>query len=506
MAREGGRPSPASARIDRLCAVVSTAPLQAVIIGAGFGGLGMAIQLRQAGFEDFVILEKGDDVGGCWRENTYPGAACDVPSHLYSFSFEPRADWSRRFAPQAEILDYLRHCADKYGLRPHLRLGAEVTQARFDESKALWEITTADGAVLHARVLISACGQLNRPAFPRLPGLERFTGKSFHSARWDHGYDLEGKTVAVVGTGASAIQFVPAIAPKVARLHLFQRSAPYVLPRPDRAYSDGHRRALRRLPFLLRLSRLLKYWHHEARVLAFSIFPVLMKLFERQFEAHLRRSLADPGLRRRVTPDYRMGCKRILISNDWYPALARPNVEVVTDAIREVTPTGIVTTDGSERRVDAILFGTGFTATEFLAPLRIVGRDGRELSETWRGGAEAFLGVTVSGFPNLFLLYGPNTNLGHNSIVFMLESQFRYVLSALRLLRDGEVRWLDVRAPALRGFNAKVQRALERTVWGASCSSWYKTSEGRNTNNWPWFTFHYRRRTRAVRRADYELA
>ncbi|HEX8819507.1 MAG TPA: NAD(P)/FAD-dependent oxidoreductase [Archangium sp.] len=482
----------------------TSAPLQALIIGAGFGGLGMAIQLRKAGLEDFLLLEKAEDVGGCWRDNHYPGAACDVPSHLYSFSFEPKADWSRRFAPRAEILDYLRHCADKYGLRSRIRFGQEVSAARFDEASGVWEVSTATGELLRTRVLISACGQLSRPAWPRLTGLERFEGPRFHSARWRHDVVLEGKRVAVIGTGASAIQFVPPVASRVQRLFLFQRSAPYVIPRPDRAYRPWEHALLRRVPWLQKLSRTFTYLQYEARVLGFFTFPVVMKLLERRFRRLLEREIAHPELRRKLTPDYPMGCKRILISNDYYAALSRPNVEVVSETIREVTARGVVTADGREHEVDALIFGTGFTATEFLSPMRVFGRGGRELNEVWREGAEAYLGVTVSGFPNFFMLYGPNTNLGHNSIVFMLESQIRYVLACMRVLREHHLRFLDVRPDAQRDFNARLQQALHHSVWEGGCTSWYKTAEGKNTNNWPGFTFLYRRHTRAPKLAHYD--
>lgn len=478
--------------------------VEVAIIGAGFGGLGMAIRLRQEGIEDFVLLEKEDDVGGCWRANTYPGAACDVPSHLYSFSFEHKSDWSRRFAPQSEIHDYLRHCADKYGVRERIHFHTEVTGARFDEAGGVWRIHLAGDRTLEARVLVSACGQLNRPAYPKLPGLERFEGKQFHSARWDHGYALEGKTVAVLGTGASAIQFVPQIAPKVKQLFLYQRSAPHILPKPDRAYGPRERALFSRLPTSQTGSRWWTYWEYESRVLALEGPGWVRGLLERSFRKHLERSIPDPELRKRLTPDYPLGCKRVLLSNDYYPALTRPHVEVVTDVIREVTPHGILTADGRERQVDALIYGTGFQATDFLAPMRITGLGGRELNEAWRQGAEAYLGITVSGFPNLFLLYGPNTNLGHNSIVFMLESQVRYVLACLRVLRERGLRFLNVREDAQRDFNTRLQRNLEGSVWGAGCTSWYKTAEGRNTNNWPGFTFRYRKETRAPRLAHYD--
>ena len=479
-------------------------PLQVLVIGAGFGGLGLSVQLQRAGVTDYLVLEKADDVGGCWRDNTYPGAACDVPSHLYSFSFAPRPQWSRKYAPQGEIFAYLRDVAERFDLRRNIRFGREVAEARFDEAAGQWEVRTTGGEVYRARALVSACGQLNRPAYPRVPGLERFGGVAFHSARWRHDVPLAGKRVGVIGTGASAIQLVPEVAKEAARLHVFQRSAPYVIAKADRPYRRWELAALARVPGLLRLSRLWTYLRHEVRVVAFAFLPVLMRAYAWSFGRHLARQVPDAALRTRVTPDYPMGCKRVLISNDWYAALARPNVEVVDAGLREVTERGVVTADGVERELDVLIYGTGFTATDFLAPMRVVGRGGRELNAAWREGAEAYLGVAVSGFPNLFLLYGPNTNLGHNSIVYMLESQFRYVLSGLRLLQRG-ARFLDVREAPQRGFNAWVQRALGRSVWGGGCTSWYKTAEGKNTNNWPGFTFDYRLRTRAVRAADHDI-
>ncbi|WP_044875295.1 NAD(P)/FAD-dependent oxidoreductase [Pseudomonas sp. LFM046] len=480
------------------------APLHVLIIGAGFGGLGLAIQLQKAGIQDFLILEKGSDVGGTWRDNSYPGAACDVPSHLYSFSFEPKADWSRKFAPQQEIFGYQRHCADKYGLRRHIRFGCEVAEAEFEASIGTWTVSTRAGERFRARALVSACGQLNRPAWPRIAGLDGFKGALFHSACWDHDYSLEGKRVAVVGTGASAIQFVPQIAPKVAKLSLFQRSGAYVIPKPDRAYRPWEQALMRRLPWLQKVDRLLKYIQHESRVLAFSVFPPLMKVLHLAFRQHLARSIADPALRDRLVPDYPLGCKRILISNDFYPALARPNVEVIDSGIREVTEHAVVTLDGQRHEVDAIILGTGFTATDFLAPMSIRGLEGRDLNQAWQEGAEAYLGISVSGFPNLFILYGPNTNLGHNSIIYMLESQFPYVLDGIRALTG--LRYLDLKPEVQRRFNQRLQQDVRHTVWERGCSSWYKTADGRNTNNWPGFTFSYRRQARRLELDHYECA
>lgn len=477
-----------------------------IIIGAGFGGIGMAIQLKQAGERDFLILEKKEDLGGVWHDNTYPGAACDVPSHLYSFSFEPGYDWSRRFAPQEEIQAYLAHCADKYDVRRNIRFDTRVARACFDEEQGRWLVTTADGNHLNADILITATGQLNRPAIPQLPGLESFRGKVFHSARWDHEHDPHGENVAVVGTGASAIQFVPRVAKQARRLYLFQRSAPYVVPKPDKAWKPWQRRLMQHFPWLQRLDRLRLYGILEARALGFVLWNSLLKFYQLKFRWQLHRQVHDKALRDKLIPDYPLGCKRVLLANDYYPAITQPHVEVIDAGVAEVRPNSVVAGDGSERQVDTIIFGTGFHATDFLAPMEITGRAGRNLNTVWRDGAEAYLGITVHGFPNLFMLYGPNTNLGHNSIIYMLESQIHYILECLRLMREEDLRWMDVREQAQNAFNARIHKQMEHTVWQSGCQSWYKTASGRNTNNWPGFTFSYRRQTRQPKREDYEFS
>ncbi|GAA0558224.1 NAD(P)/FAD-dependent oxidoreductase [Actinomadura livida] len=466
----------------------------AVIIGSGFGGIGMAIRLREAGIHDVVILEKADGLGGTWRDNTYPGAACDVPSHLYSYSFERKTDWTRRFPPQAEILEYLRHCAGKYGVLDRIRFGTEVTEARFDEERALWRISTTSG-VLESRVLVSGCGQLNRPVLPDIEGRDSFTGTSFHSARWDHGADLRGKRVAVVGTGASAVQFVPEVAKEAAELRLFQRSAPYVIDKPDKPYRAWQQALLGNVPGLYELNRARIYALLESRAIGFFKYPKLLSMVESRFRKTLEDGVDDPALRRALVPDYPLGCKRILISNDYYPALARPHVDLVTDPIERITPAGVRTAE-REYGVDVIVYGTGFQTSDFLAPMKIVGRDGRELNEAWRDGAEAHLGITVSGFPNLFLLYGPYTNLGHNSIIYMLESQFRYIVGCVEVLRRHGLDWIDVRPDVQDAFTREMRERMRSTVWETGCDSWYMTADGKVVNNWPGFTFAYRRATR----------
>lgn len=479
--------------------------VRVLIIGSGFGGLGLAIQLQKAGIDDFLVLEKASDVGGTWRDNSYPGAACDVPSHLYSFSFEPKIDWSRKFAAQAEIHDYILHCTEKYQLRRHIRFNSEVASAAFDAPSARWNVTLTNGQQFSAHILVSACGQLNKPAYPRIDGIERFAGQAFHSARWRHDIDLTGKRVAVIGTGASAIQFVPQIQPQVANLSLFQRSAAYVISKPDRAYQPWELSTMRRLPWLQKLDRCLKYIQHESRALAFVSFPPLMKVMRHLFSRHLARSITDPQLRKRLDPDYPMGCKRILISNDYYPALAQNNVAVVNDAISGITERGVVTADGQEHPCDVLIYGTGFAATDFLAPMHISGLNGQDLNSAWHEGAQAYKGISVSGFPNLFILYGPNTNLGHNSIIYMLESQFRYVLGCIEALDQHGASYLDVRPEAEQRFNDTLQEHVRRTVWDQGCSSWYKNAAGKNTNNWPGYTFSFRHITRTPDLNDYQL-
>ncbi|MBR8332740.1 alpha/beta hydrolase fold domain-containing protein [Burkholderia ambifaria] len=472
------------------------APLSAIIIGAGFAGIGMAVALQRAGIRDFVIVERSHDVGGVWRDNRYPGAACDVPSHLYSFSFEPNPNWSRVFAPQPEIHAYLQHCARKYGLARHLRFGAEVERAQYDEARGLWHVTLADGTTLSAAVLVSGTGQLSRPAMPDLPGIDTFRGRAFHSAHWDNDYPLAGKRVAVVGTGASAIQFVPAIAADVERLVVFQRSPAYVMPRPDRAYRPWEQALFRRLPWAMKLHRASIYVRYESRAIAFTRLHGLMDVaVGRPFRKLLARDVRDPALRARLTPDYPIGCKRILLSSDYLAALDRDNVELVTHRIRRVTETGIETDDGVHHPVDAIVYGTGFAATAFLSPMRITGRDGLDLNDAWRRGAQAYLGLTVPGFPNFFMLYGPNTNLGHNSIVYMLESQIAHVMRCVRAMRRNGSTAIDVDPHRYRCFNAHVQQRLAGSVW-SGCKSWYVDASGHNSTNWPGFTLTYRWLTR----------
>jgi len=474
------------------------------LVGAGFGGLGMAIQLRKAGITDFVILEKAGSIGGVWRDNTYPGAACDIPSHLYSYSFAQRFRWSRVYAPQREIYRYLQGCFREHGLARHLHLECEVKSARYDEARGVWRLHTETGASLQARSLITATGQLNRPAYPDIHGLQEFGGKIFHSARWDRDYDLRGKRVAIVGTGASAIQFTPRVARKAGQVYLFQRSAAYVLPKLDHRFSLLQHRLFDTLPFLYRVARAAVYVLYETLGIGFVSWRPAMKPLRAAAMWNLRRAIKDPQLRHRLTPDYPFGCKRVLFSNDYYPALARSNVELVTAAIESAGAAGLKTADQHSYAVDAIILGTGFAASGLLAPMDIVGRAGVRLADVWRDGPGAYLGMAIAGFPNLFMLYGPNTNLGHNSTIYMLESQIRYVTQAIAHLNSMPGARLEVRAQAQARYNRRLQQALARTVWSEGCRSWYMNAQGRIVSNWGGFTFTYRRMTRTFDPSLYE--
>jgi cation diffusion facilitator CzcD-associated flavoprotein CzcO len=476
---------------------------EVLIVGAGFGGMCTAIKLKEAGIEDFLVLEKDGDLGGTWNVNTYPGCACDVQSHLYSFSFELNPDWSHMFAPQREIWDYQLRCAEKYGLRPHMRFDTAVKRMTYDEGGRCWRIETETGECYVASKVVLATGPLSRPSIPDIPGLERFEGKIFHSARWDHDYDLAGKRVAVIGTGASAIQFVPAIAPEVAELHLFQRTPPWVLPRPDRRISDFERSLFRRLPFTQRLVRAFLYWRLESRAVAFTLFPRLTKAVAYLARRNIERGMGDPVLREQLTPDYAPGCKRILLSDDYYPALARPNVHLVTSGIREVSERRVVCADGSSVEADAIILGTGFKATEPFPGGMILGREGIDINARWRDGIEGYKGMVVSGFPNLFMLMGPNTGLGHNSVVFMIECQLRYLMDCFRTMRRNGIAAVEVRSDVETRYNEQVQRRLGHTIWASGCKSWYLDARGRNVVLWPGFTVEYWARTRQFHLEDY---
>lgn len=477
------------------------------ILGTGFAGLGLAIRLKAEGEDDFVVLERSTDVGGTWRDNTYPGCQCDIPSHLYSFSFAPNPDWSRLFPTQPELWDYLRGCADRYGVRPHIRFGHEVQGADWDEAHGFWRITTPQGEIT-ARVLVSGQGGLSEPRLPSIPGIESFEGAMFHSARWDHDHDLKGEKVAVIGTGASSIQFIPKIAPEVSSLTLFQRTPPWIMPHPDRPIRSWEKRLFRRFPVTQMLFRAGIYSFFESRVFPFTKKPDLMKAGERIALRHMEKQIPDdPALRAKLTPGYRMGCKRILMSDTYYRTLAQPNADVVTESITEIGPRHVMTADGTRHEVDTIILGTGFYVADMPFTEWVRGRGGKSMAEVFGGSPQAYLGTTVAGFPNLFLLTGPNTGLGHNSIVYILESQFNYVLDALRQMKAKRVGVLEVRAEAQERFNDEVQDAMKDTVWTTGgCASWYIDRNGLNTTLWPGWTWDFRRRTRRFDPAPYVLS
>jgi cation diffusion facilitator CzcD-associated flavoprotein CzcO len=464
----------------------------------------MAIRLKQAGNDDFVVLERASDVGGTWFANTYPGCQCDVPSNLYSFSFAPKHDWTHSYPEQPQILDYLRGCVERFGIGDRIRLNTEMTEARWDVEARRWRIETSGGDTLSARVLIAAPGLLSEPALPEIEGLDSFGGTIFHSARWNHDHDLSGERVALLGTGATAVQIAPRIQPKVQKLSVFQRTPPWVLPHPDREITERQKHLYARMPLMQKLSRAAIYTMREGYVLGMVLEPRLLRIPETVAKMHLRKHVKNRALRAKLTPKYAIGCKRILLSDDWYPTITAPNAELVTERIERVEGRTIVTADGARRTVDSIVLATGFRPTDPPIAHRLRDAAGRTLAEHWHGSPQAYLGTTVAGFPNLFLLYGPNLNLGHSSIVYMLESQIRYVMDALRKMG---ARTLEVRPQVQEQWNAYLQERLTGTVWDTGgCSSWYLDANGRDSVMWPDFTFRYRRRVSEFDPDEYVVA
>ena len=473
------------------------------IIGAGFSGIGMSARLLAEGIDDFYVLERADEIGGTWRDNTYPGCQCDIPSALYSFSFAPNPEWSRVYPLQSEIREYLRRVADERGVVPHIRFGHELQGATWDEDGKLWRLETSHGE-LTANVLVTAMGGLSEPAPPEIPGLDRFRGAMFHSAEWDHDHDLSGERVAVIGTGASAIQIVPEIQPRVGSLHLFQRTPSWVMPDLDRPVTGVERRMFRSLPFTQRAVRWLIYALQESTVLGTIVDRRLSLIFERAARRHLRRQVPDPELRAKLTPDYILGCKRITMSNTYLPALSAPNAEVVTEPIVEVTETGVRTADGAERELDTLVLATGFRVFNNPGFGALKGRGGRSLLEAWEGSPRAYLGTAVSGFPNLFFLVGPNSAGGYNSIIFTSESHINYVAEAVREMERANVATVEVRPEVYDAFNRETERRLGESVWNqGGCASWYIDANGRNGVWWPGFTANLWRRTRRFDRGSY---
>jgi cation diffusion facilitator CzcD-associated flavoprotein CzcO len=475
------------------------------ILGAGFGGIGIAIRLKQAGIEDFVIWERDADVGGTWWANTYPGCQCDIPSHLYSFSFAPNPEWTRTYPLQPELKRYLREVTERFEIDEHVHFGCEVTAAKWDERDGVWRVETA-GGTFTIELLIAAPGFLSEPATPALPGLDEFEGTSFHTARWNHDHDLAGRRVAVIGTGASAIQVVPQVQPIVEHLDVFQRTPPWVMPHRDRPITEFERRVYRRLPAAQRIARSFVYWVREMLVPGFVYRPRLMRLPQRIARRHLENNVADPELRARLMPSYAFGCKRVLPSNEWYPAITQPNVEVVTAGISHVTANGIVSADGRLHEVDTIVFATGFHVTDIRFAKIVQGRGGAVMSDVWNGSPQAYKGTAVAGFPNLFILTGPNTGLGHNSLVYMIEAQFDYVMDAVRVMDERGATRVEVRQAAQDAYNRRLQSRLPGSVWNSGgCSSWYIDANGKNTTIWPDFTWRFRQQTRRFDAAAYEL-
>ena len=479
-----------------------------LIVGGGFSGICMGIKLLEGGIKSFLIIEKSANIGGTWWDNRYPGCACDIPSHLYSFSFAPSTEWTRMYPGQQEIHDYLKRCVEHYGLSPYLRLNTRFCEAVWDEAEGAWKVSTADGLRIHGRVLVSGMGALHVPRYPDLRGLDRFNGPAFHSATWDHSVDLDGKNVAVIGTGASAIQFVPQIAPRVGKLSLFQRTAPWIVPRLDFAFSEKWRRRFRRIPLTRWALRQYIFWRQEIRVLGFLGNETFRKKVEAIALRHLARRIKDPKLRAAFTPNYQLGCKRVLVSDDYYPTFNRSNVELVTEGIAEIREHSIVTNDGVEHPIDVLLFGTGFRATEPLIGCRVVGKGGIEIHDAWKNRMSAYLGITVSGFPNFFMLLGPNTGLGHNSVVLMIEAQVRYAMKCLRLMQRKKQRVLEVRPEVQQSFVEEIYRRMATTVWqSGGCKSWYQDQNtGEITTLWPGSVVSYLRRTRSVSPTDYQLS
>jgi cation diffusion facilitator CzcD-associated flavoprotein CzcO len=474
------------------------------VVGAGFGGIGAAVMLEQAGHRDVTVFERGERIGGVWHHNTYPGAACDVPSHLYEFSFAPNPRWSRRYSPQAEIQAYLEDVARRYGVADRIRTSTEVQEARWDEERGRWSLKTTAGDH-EADVLLTACGQLSTPKIPPIAGLESFEGPAFHTARWRHDVDLRGKRVAVVGTGCSAIQVVPAIQPVVEQLDIYQRSPGWTFPKSDFEYRERTKRLFERFPIVQRLDRQANFAFHELAAAALTSKRWLLPPFRALCRAQIRRAVKDPTLRAKVTPRDEIGCKRIMLTDEWYPTLTQPNVELIDERVDAVTPGGVRTAGGSERPADVLVLATGFQAHGFTAPMEVVGTGGRSLVDAWAGVPRAYLGMSVAGFPNMFLLYGPNTNGGSGSVIYTIEAGVRHVIAALGELERANARRIELRPQVAERFDRELREALAGTVWHTGCTSWYVDENGNDPNQWPWLWSTYRRRTGRIEPGAYAL-
>lgn len=475
------------------------------VVGGGFAGVGAVVMLRRAGYRDVTVFEKGERVGGVWHHNTYPGAACDVPSHLYEFSFEPNPRWSRRYAPQAEIQAYLEDVARRNGVFDRIRTGTEVKSARWDAERAKWVLETTAGEH-ETDVLVTACGQLSVPSVPPLAGLDSFAGPAFHTARWRHDVDLTGRRVAVIGTGCSAIQVVPAIQPKVESIAIYQRSPGWTIPKMDYAYSERAQRLFERFPVLQRMDRQAVFGFMELGAAGMTNRPWLLKPFRAMARWNISKAIKDPELLAKVTPTDEVGCKRIMLTDEWYPTLTKPNVELVTDRVAEITPGGVRTEDGTERPADVLILATGFKTHGFVAPMEISGSEGRTLAEEWAHVPRAYLGMSVPGFPNMFLLYGPNTNGGTGSVIYTIEAGVNHVIAALRELERSRARTIELDAGRAEEYDRELRAALANTVWHTGCTSWYVDENGNDPNQWPWLWSTYRKRTERIEPGAYKLS
>lgn len=484
----------------------AAAHYQVAIIGAGFGGLAMAIRLLQRNIHNFVILEKSDEVGGTWRENQYPGAACDVQSHLYSLSFAPKTDWSKRYAEAPEIFQYIQDVVQQFNLREYCQFNSEVVHTEYHEKDCVWHVALKDGRQLSCQYLVFASGPLHVPQIPHIKGIEKFQGKVFHSSQWDHQYNLNSKVVASIGTGGSAIQYIPEIAPQVKQLYVMQRTAAWVIPRDERKYLSVEKKLFKQADWFRKLHRARLYWSNESRAIPI-MQPSVMKYTQKLAEAFIRFQVKDKQLAQKLTPDYIMGCKRILVSNKYFPTFNRDNVELVTDAIQELTADSIITKDGKMRKIDCLIYGTGFITDPriYLQPFSCIGEHGVELKQAWKDGAESYYGISHKGFPNLFQLLGPNTVLAHNSVIFMIESQVDYILQMMDLVAQSQSNAIVVKDQVQDQFNHDVQDMLNNTVWQSGCVSWYQQDGGKNFALWPTYTWKYWLKTKSLHPSDFRL-
>ena len=484
----------------------AAAHYQVAIIGAGFGGLAMAIRLLQRNIHNFVILEKSNEVGGTWRENQYPGAACDVQSHLYSLSFAPKTDWSKRYAEAPEIFQYIQDVVQQFNLREYCQFNSEVVHTEYHEKDCVWHVALKDSRQLSCQYLVFASGPLHVPQIPHIKGIEKFQGKVFHSSQWDHQYNLNSKVVASIGTGGSAIQYIPEIAPQVKQLYVMQRTAAWVIPRDERKYLNIEKKLFKQADWFRKLHRARLYWSNESRAIPI-MQPSVMKYTQKLAEAFIRFQVKDKQLAQKLTPDYIMGCKRILVSNKYFPTFNRDNVELVTDAIQELTADSIITKDGKMRKIDCLIYGTGFITDPriYLQPFSCIGEHGVELKQAWKDGAESYYGISHKGFPNLFQLLGPNTVLAHNSVIFMIESQVDYILQMMDLVAQSQSNAIVVKDQVQDQFNHDVQDMLNNTVWQSGCVSWYQQDGGKNFALWPTYTWKYWLKTKSLHPSDFRL-